>query len=275
LSKAGIVVRRKEVGAKWTTEMAAGASPRSATTAAASSGALTPPIDLGSVSVALNSLQTFLGDKPPRERVRQLELVVVGVGATEAAAILQHEHIDDDVLRAALLVKRAAGEVNVVIHALGIMLSLPHLLEDGETVISTSLGAGAGGRRYDLETTHRIAEFKFTRWRGNDSLRQRELFADFVNLAEAADTRRRQLFVTGAALPTQFLWSSKRKLTSVCERRPDILQRIETAQRGTFATVAEYTASCRDRIEVIDLEAVLPAYIVREIEATGGEAGHG
>jgi hypothetical protein len=269
LSKSGIVVRRKEVGAKWTTEISHGASPRMPTMAAAASVVPVSPIDIGAVSAALDSLQAFLGENPPRVRVGQLELLVVGAGSREARAILQREHIDDDVLRAALLVKRAAGEINVVIHALGIMLSLPHLLELDERVVSTSLGAGAGGRQYDLETTHRIAEFKFTQWRGNDSLRQRELFADFVNLAESEDTRRRQLFVTGAALPLRFLWSSKLALTTVCARRPEILTRIQIAHSDTFRTVADYTAAHRDSIEIVDLHTILPAYIVREIEAVG------
>lgn len=137
-------------------------------------------------------------------------------------------------------------------------------------MIATSLGAGTGGRRYDLETTHRIAEFKFTQWRGHDAVRQRELFADFVNLAEADDTRRRQLFVTGAALPLRFLWSSKRSLTSVCERRPEILARIRATHGETLRTVADYTEAYRSIIEVTDLHSVLPAYIAHAIEAAGG-----
>ena len=270
LSAAGVVVRRRDVGAKWTTELSAGdlGSPNPAGLA---SRARLPAIDLGAVSAAIESLQAFLGDKAPRVRVGQLELIIAGVGASEAAGLLQRERIDNEVLRAALLVKRVAGEVNVVIHALGILLALPHVLEADETVISTFLGAGTGGRRYDLETTHRIAEFKFTQWRGHDAVRQRELFADFVNLAESEDTRRRQLFVTGATLPLRFLWSSKRALTSVCERRPEILARIRTAHGDAFRTVAEYTAACRDRVQVTDLQEVLPAYIVHEIARAGGE----
>ena len=52
-----------------------------------------------------------------------------------------------------------AGQVNVVIHALGILISLPYLLEDDEEIQSLSLGAGNTGRRYDLETDRRVAEF--------------------------------------------------------------------------------------------------------------------
>jgi hypothetical protein len=135
-------------------------------------------------------------------------------------------------------------------------------------------GAGTGGRHYDLETTHRIAEFKVTRWRGHDAVRQRELFADFVNLAEAADKdRRRQLFVAGATRPLRFLMASKRALLSVCERRPEVLERISQRHGNAFQTVAEYTAACGDRVEIVDLETILPAYVVDEFEELGNEEG--
>jgi hypothetical protein len=179
--------------------------------------------------------------------------------------------IDDDVLRAALVLKQLAGEVNVLIHALGILLTLHHILEPGELVLSASLGAGTGGRPYDLETDRRIAEFKFTNWRGNDSVRQRELFADFVNLAEASDERRRQLFVTGAAMPRKFLAGSKRSLASVCARRRDVLDRITAAHGETFGTVSDYTLACEDRVEIIDLADLLPAYLIKEVQAAGAE----
>lgn len=128
MSVAGVVVRRKGSG-KWTTELSAGTNSRPPVALVQSSPALLPPIDLAAVSDAIGSLQAFLVDKQPRVRVGQLEQVITGAGYHEATAILQQERIDDDVLRAALLIKRVAGEVNVVIHALGIMLSLPHLLE--------------------------------------------------------------------------------------------------------------------------------------------------
>jgi hypothetical protein len=180
--------------------------------------------------------------------------------------------IDDDSLRAAIAIKELAGEVNVLIHALGILLTLGRILESGEKVLSTSLGAGTGGRRYDLETDRRIAEFKFTRWRGHDSVRQRELFADFVDLAEADDSRRRQLFVTGLAMPRKFLATSKRSLKSVCERRPEVLDCIRGAHGDAHQTVSDYTAAVHGRVELVDLEQVLPAYLAEEIAAAQPES---
>jgi hypothetical protein len=62
---------------------------------------------------------------------------------------------------AAAALKRLAGQINVFIHATGILLCLPHILEPGESVEHVSLGAGNTGRECDLESNYRITEFKF------------------------------------------------------------------------------------------------------------------
>jgi hypothetical protein len=62
--------------------------------------------------------------------------------------------------------KQVAGQINVVIHALVILLCLPHILKDHEVIEYVSLGAGNTARAFDLETNQRVAEFKFIRWQG-------------------------------------------------------------------------------------------------------------
>ena len=56
--------------------------------------------------------------------------------------------------------KRSAGQINVIVHAVGILVALPKILEPGELVQSLSLGAGNTGRAHDLETDRRIDEFR-------------------------------------------------------------------------------------------------------------------
>jgi hypothetical protein len=258
LLQEGLVRRLKPEGGKWITKLADAASP--AMLAAVRSPdpprrpTSQPPFTMASVPGAIAALQAFIGDEPLRLRVAQLEHMVEGVDQGGAASVLQRERVDEHLLRAALAIKQLAGEVNVVIHAVGILMTLQRVLEPGEQVLSTSLGAGTGGRSHDLVTSHRIAEFKFTTWRGSDSLRQRELFADFVNLAEAPGTTRRELYVAGAQRPRHFLATSRRALSSVCERRPDILARIRAAHGDTYQTVAEYTAACGRDVTIVDLE---------------------
>jgi hypothetical protein len=66
--------------------------------------------------------------------------------------VLGSSGVDREVLAAAAALKRLAGQINVSIHATGILLCLPHILEPGESVDYVSLGAGNTGREFDLET---------------------------------------------------------------------------------------------------------------------------
>ena len=115
-------------------------------------------------------------------QLRRIEQVARGVTVEDCDAFLEVAKAGSEVLAAAAALKRMAGQVNVAIHALGILRCLPHILEVEEEVEYVSLGAGNTGRRFDLETNLRIAEFKFIRWRGGaEAARQNAAFKDFVN----------------------------------------------------------------------------------------------
>jgi hypothetical protein len=53
--------------------------------------------------------------------------------------VLGSSGIDREVLAAAAALKRLAGQINVSIHAMGILLCLPHILEPYESVKYMSL----------------------------------------------------------------------------------------------------------------------------------------
>ena len=107
------------------------------------------------------------------ETLCRIEANARGLTADCAAAFLNDQGAGRAVLTAATDMKRLVGQINVTIHALGILLCLPHVLEDGERVEYLSLGAGNTGRPFDLETDRRVAEFKFINWRGGpESIRQ-------------------------------------------------------------------------------------------------------
>lgn len=219
------------------------------------------------VANAMDAVYVFTNGSPPQLRLRGLEQSVKSLNKAGIGRLLHDEAIDDALLRSSLVIKQLAGEIHVVIHAVGILLALPHILDEEETVVTASLGAGTGHMHYDLETTDRIAEFKFIRWRGQDAVRQDGLFADFVKLAESGDPRKRQLFVVGAALPHRFLFEGKRSLASVCARRPKILKQIEEQHGSAFRTVRDYATAFEDQVELVDLEERLPAYVVEQIDA--------
>jgi hypothetical protein len=265
MQDAGIVTRVRPAGGKWITCLMGDRPAPEAARQDQPPGGLPPmTLDLPTAANALEAVYAFTGGRPPRARVSLLEQAVTGADSQHVAELLQREMVTDSLLVAGLIVKSLTGEINVLIHALGILLTLPHILVPGETVLSVSLGAGTGGRPYDLETTYRVAEFKFTRWRGHDAVRQRELFADFVNLAEDDSDRWRVLYVTGS-LPERFLKNSRRRLASVCERRPEIMRRITSLYGDRYRTVRDYTSDRGHRVEIVDLEPILPAYATADL----------
>jgi hypothetical protein len=69
--------------------------------------------------------------------------------------------ITSNLLESAIAFRRTAGQINVLVHSTSILLALPKILENGEVIEYLSLGAGNTGGLFDLETNHRIAEFKF------------------------------------------------------------------------------------------------------------------
>jgi hypothetical protein len=149
-------------------------------------------IDLAHVSAVLKRFtRTDLGGT-----LSGIESAVKGLTAASCAKTLSTAGVTSEVLSAAASLKRLAGQVNVAIHATGILLCLPHILEAEEIIEYVSLGAGNTGREFDLETNRRIAEFKFIHWRGGaESIRQNLLFKDFYLLAESKSSKRKYLYV--------------------------------------------------------------------------------
>jgi len=105
------------------------------------------------LSRALSSLQSFRGADLTRT-LAKVEANLHGVTQNSCAPALIDCGAQAEILAAAALVKRISGQIDVVVHALGILLCLPHILEEGETIEYASLGAGNTGKPFDLETTH-------------------------------------------------------------------------------------------------------------------------
>src|SRR5207249_3548941 len=94
-------------------------------------------------------------------RLASLEALFRDSDRRGAAKLCASQDLGPDLLQAALQLKKVAGQVNVLVHAAGILAALPSILTDSEVVQALSLGAGNTGRLFDLETNRRIAEFKF------------------------------------------------------------------------------------------------------------------
>jgi len=164
-------------------------------------------------------------------------------------------------LESAFELKRAAAQVHVIIHTLGILLSLPYILQPGEVVEQLSLGAGNTGKSFDLTTNQRVAEFKFIQWRGGpESARKKELFKDFYGLAEAATPKRKCLYVVGLEYPLNFLESGT-AISSIMNRSSKgIAADFQERYGERFVKVRDYYGYRKDNVELVDLKAVAPYF---------------
>src|SRR3990172_8015278 len=88
-----------------------------------------------SLTEAASALQDFeKGDLG--ERIGAMEAILKGADASRLEAAFPHLGSGNRLLEAALTLKAPAGQVNVLIHAIGILLAIPKILSQGEQVIS-------------------------------------------------------------------------------------------------------------------------------------------
>lgn len=182
-----------------------------------------------------------------------IEGTVRGVTAGQCNAFLEKAGVGREVLSAAAEMKRLAGQINVTIHALGILLCLPHILEPGEEVQSVSLGAGNTGRDFDLETNYRVAEFKFIRWRGGaESIRQNGIFKDYLMLAEYETEKRKYLYLLGLEHALKF-FRGGRSISSVLSRNGKVSELFADRYGDQFRTVKDYFAAHGAAVHIEDV----------------------
>ncbi|HEX8696983.1 MAG TPA: hypothetical protein VF746_31485 [Longimicrobium sp.] len=202
------------------------------------------------------AFQRFCGPDLTRT-VAGLEAALQGATADDLQSLLGGTEATDDAIAGAGELKRIAGQLYVAIHALGILLCLPHLLEPGETVEYVSLGAGNTGRAFDLETDRRIAEFKFVRWRGgSESIRQNALFKDFFLLAEHPTPKRKYIYVLETERPLKFL-NGGRALRSVLKDAP-LAATFREKYGDRYERVRDYFQPRRESVTIQDISGLLP-----------------
>ena len=201
---------------------------------------------------AIKAIGKFQGDSLT-ESLSSLEEGIIGSNAKESLEYCSDNDINDSFIASALAVKKVAGEINVIIHASGIMHSLKDILQHGEVVQSVSLGAGNTGRKFDLETNIQVAEFKFIDWKGGaESIRQNGIFKDFYELAEYDTEKVKNLYVVGTHYPLKFL-NGGRALTSVLSKQPSIFRGISDKYGADIKVVRDYYEIHKDSVNVIDV----------------------
>lgn len=212
------------------------------------------------LSIAVKNIHKVFGDSPT-DAIRRFESGLQALPSSRQSVIsyLDQESLDSKVLEAALDLKQVASQVNVVIHAAGILTSLPYIIEDDENIVAVSLGAGNTGKKFDLETDRRVAEFKFIQWRGGpESIRQNNVFKDFLNLLWDDSGKKKQLFLTGTYQALAF-FRGGRALTSVLSRNVKIKSMFEEHYGGRFVTVGEFYEVYGNDVEICDLTLLVPS----------------
>lgn len=207
-------------------------------------------------------LSGYLGDRGLTGRIADAEAAFFDADRTRSQDVVDEFDFTEDLLDAALEVRHHVGRLNDVIHAAAIARVLPQVLAPGERVAARpSLGAGNDpSRPYDLETDHRIAEFKLSQWKGADAMRKRGVFKDLVHLALDDSRRRAELYVVGSR-PIGFLTGSTASAAWALDRAsPTVVRRFQKAFGDPAAiSVAEFRAGPAAHVEVIDLTTLLPS----------------
>jgi len=197
-------------------------------------------------------LKRFSGDGLART-LGAIERRSQGLTTETAALLLDDAGADAATYQAAALIKSLAGEINVAIHALGILRCLPHILQPGEVVEYVSLGAGNTGRPFDLETNLRVAEFKFINWRGGpESIRQNGVFKDFFLLAHHDTPKSKHLYLLGADHALKFLRGG-RALDSVLSRHVGLKEIFRDRFGEHYQVVSDYFLDHGDMVLIEDI----------------------
>jgi hypothetical protein len=101
------------------------------------------------------------------------------------------------------------------------------------------LGAGTSElRRFDLETTARVAEFTFIDWRGNDNTRLQKVFKDFYRLAEFKTDKRKELWLTEDSFVLKYFRSNS-SVRSATHKQRDVWEDF-TTKYPSLNRVSEY-----------------------------------
>jgi len=196
-----------------------------------------------------------------------IEASVRGLSADRLRETLATYSASPETLAGAGQLKRLLGQLNVVIHALGILLCLPRILEPGETIEAVSLGAGNTGRLFDLETNRRIAEFKFITWQGGpESIRQNGLFKDFYLLAEHDTIKRKYLYVLETHHPLKFL-NGGRALDSVISKNVSLYRQFQSKYGNQYRTVREYYQPRQEFVLIEDVSHLVSGLLLENAES--------
>ena len=189
-----------------------------------------------------------------RKQIAQIEHLLISKTKVDINDYVEQHRIQE-MLTEKLHIKRLSAQVDIAIHAYGILLVLSQVVEEGEIIEYLSLGAGNTGKDFDVATTKRIAEFKFATWDdGSNTIRQNGIFKDFLELSEDInDTgKAKQIYCMSADDVIRFFSNSERSLASVLSKNS--INKKHTDIQNKYNSVREYYHANKDEVEIIDLK---------------------
>ncbi len=211
-------------------------------------------------------LLSLLTREPLTSRIAAVEHDLVGRDPGSLADVAGLAELSVQTAQAAIQVRSALGRLSDVIHASVICSVIPRIMRDEERItVRPSLAAGNDASRpYDLETTHRIAEFKVAIWQGRDTMRKRMLVADYVSLAMDQRPLDKELYVVGPR-PAQFLRSSRATIQWALQRSAQGLRdRFEARYGPAPVPIKDFASGPGADVRVIDLHHLLPEMVATQ-----------
>jgi len=210
---------------------------------------------------ALKILEDLVSNNNITNIITQTETALNDKTKEGVVSFLQKRNDEGSILKSALRIKKITGQINVIIHAWGILISLPHILEKDEKIISLSLGAGNTGKDFDLETNQRVAEFKFIEWQGgSEAIRQNNLFKDFFYLVKNGNNKKRYLYLLDTDIPEKFLSKSRRAISSMVSKNDTLKKEFYKKYGKRFSVISEYYREYKDMVNIINLRDIVPEF---------------
>lgn len=211
---------------------------------------------IDAVYKALETILNFSSEESLTKRIADIESNLKDNGIEFIKSYIKKDVIDETTLQSAIILKKAIGQIDVIIHALGIINTLPYILEQDEKIQYLSLGAGNAGRDFDLETNKRIAEFKFISWSGkSDTIRQNNTFKDFFKLVEASTEKKKNLYILDKEKVIKF-FNNNRALKSILSKIQNVKDNFYKLYGDKYKTVSQYYCDKKHLVEIIDLSQI-------------------
>lgn len=171
--------------------------------------------------------------------------------------IVNKELVSKETLTAALDVKSVMGKIDVIVHTLGIINTLPYILSEDEVIESISLGADNSKSKFDLVTDKRIAEFKFINWTGKDSSRLKTTFKDYYKLVESKLNKEKYLYLTDVSYFLKCL-NGRRSFSNILSGSTRISKEFHEKYNDKYKFINEYYNDNKLKVKLVSLNEIVP-----------------